>query len=297
MTLPPLPDWLAAQLPFRRALHDVGGYAMHVCEAGPAGGRPVLLLHGNPTWGFLWRKVALALEGSGLRVLMPDLVGLGLSTHPADARVHTLAFHAEQVKRLIEHLDLRDVVLGVQDWGGPIGGCAAADAGGRVTGLVVLNTALTPPKPGFRPTAFHRFARVPVLSDAVFRLGNFPARLGMALAQGDRGSVAGDVGRAYRWVLRDRRTNVAPLALARMVPDSLEHPSVPRLRDCEAWVRGFTGPAAIVWGSRDPVLGRLLKRTKELLPRAAVTETAAGHFLQEEVPGPIAAAVRAVAGA
>ncbi len=297
MTLPPLPGWLAAQLPFRRALHRVGDFEMHVLEAGPEHGRPVLLLHGNPTWGFLWRKVALALEGSGLRIIMPDLVGLGLSAHPADAQVHTLDFHAKQVTRLLEQLDLRDVVLGVQDWGGPIGGCAAGDAGGRVTALVVLNTSLAPPKPGFRPTAFHRFARVPVLSDVVFRLGNFPARLGMTLAQGDRASVAGDVGRAYRWVLRDRRTNVAPLALARMVPDSLEHPSVPRLRDCEAWVRGFDGPSAIVWGTRDPVLGRLLKRTRELLPRASVTETDAGHFLQEEVPGPIAQALRRVAGA
>lgn len=297
MTLPPLPGWLSAQLPFRRAMVQVGAHTHHVLEAGPETGRPVLLLHGNPTWGFLWRKVALALEGSGLRVVMPDLVGLGLSSHPTDAALHTLDFHARQVKGLVEALDLRDVVLGVQDWGGPIGGCAAADLGGRVSALVVLNTSLAPPKPGFRPTAFHRFARVPVLSDLVFRVGNFPARVGMRMAQGDPSSVAGDVGRAYRWVLRDRRTNVAPLALARMVPDSLEHPSVPRLRDCEAWVRGFQGPSAIVWGRRDPVLGRLLKRTKELLPSATVTETDAGHFLQEEVPGPIAEALRRVAKA
>lgn len=183
-----------------------------------------------------------------------------------------------------------------QDWGGPIGGGVCAERPARVAGVVVLNTVLGPPKEGFRPTAFHRFARLPVVSDLVFRVGNFPAR-GMSTAQGDKRSVAGDVGRAYRWVLRDRRTNVAPLALARMVPDSLSHPSVPRLEQVEAWVTGYQGPSAIVWGHRDPVLGRFFKRTCRALPQARTWETQAGHFLQEEVPQDIAQAIRFVAGA
>jgi pimeloyl-ACP methyl ester carboxylesterase len=291
---PALPAWLDALLPFRRGSLEVRGYRMHVMEQGPREGLPVLLLHGNPTWGFLWRKVARALADAPLRLVMPDLVGLGLSEHPRDPEVHTLDFHARQVGALVDALQLERFVIVGQDWGGPIGGCVCADRPERVAGAVVLNTVLGPPKPGFRPAAFHRFARWPVASDLAFRLLNVPAR-GMSLAQGDRASVAGDVGHAYRWVLRDRRTNGAPLALARMVPDTLSHPSVPRLEQCEAWARSCTGPAAIVWGQRDPLLGRLLGRTRRTLPHARVWETQAGHFLQEEVPEDIAAAIRFVA--
>lgn len=291
-----MPAWLERMLPFRRAVLDVNGYAMHVMEQGPEDGQPVLLLHGNPTWGFLYRRIAGELRDTKLRLVMPDLVGLGLSVHPRDTSIHTLDFHARQVGALVDRLQLERFVLVCQDWGGAIGGCVCAERPERVAGLVVLNTVLGPPRPGFRPTAFHRFARMPLVSDLVFRVGLFPAR-GISSAQSDRASVAGDVGRAYRWPLRNRLTNGAPLALARMVPDSLEHPSVERLRQCEAWAKSFTRPTEIVWGKRDPVLGRLLKRTRELLPHARVTETGAGHFLQEEVPKEIADAILRVAQA
>lgn len=289
---PPLPDWLAALLPFRRSALRVGGWAMHVMEHGE--GLPVVMLHGNPSWGFLWRKVARALEGAGLRAVMPDLVGLGLSDKPRDAAVHTLDFHAAQVGGLLDALGIERCVLAVQDWGGVIGGCVAAARPERVKGLVVLNTVLGPPRPGFKPTAFHRFAALPVLPQLAFRLGGFMPR-GMALAQGDRASIRGEVARAYRWPLRHFADRVAPLALARLSPDSLAHRSIPAMQRSEAWVQSFAGPAELVWGERDPVLARALSRVQKLLPHARLTRTRAGHFLQEEVPEEIAAAIRRVA--
>jgi len=81
-----------------------------------------------------------------------------------------------------------------------------------------------------------------------------------------------------------------------MTPNTLTHPSMEPLRRCQAFVEGFTGPTAIVWGDRDPILGRLRGRVQKLMPNARVTATAAGHFLQEEVPLEIADAVRFVAG-
>lgn len=291
---PPLPDWLDRLLPFRRSLAEVNGHRMHVMESGPEGAPVVLLLHGNPTWGFLWRKVALALGHAPLRVLMPDLIGLGLSDKPA-AEKHTLDFHAAAIAALIEQLNLTELVFAGQDWGGPIGIAALTQLQERVklTGLVVLNTVLGPPKRGFRPTAFHRFSRLPLVSDAVFRWAQFPQSV-LGFAQGDRKSISGDVARAYRWSLRARHDRAAPLALARMVPNSLEHPSVGPLRRIEAYVQAFKGPAAIVWGEKDPVLGRLRRRAEHLLPHARVTSTNGGHFLQEEVPNDIAAAIRHV---
>lgn len=292
MDAPPLPGWLDRQLPFRRSLVDVGaGLRMHVMEQGV--GRPVLLLHGNPSWGYLWRKVATALAGAPLRLVMPDLIGLGLSDKPRRAEAHTLANHARWVGALIDALGLQGLVFVGQDWGGPIGLRALADRPERAAALVLANTVIGPPRPGFRATAFHRFARLPLVSDLAFRLGGVPQNA-MTLAQGDRASIRGEVARAYRWPLRRLRDRVAPLALARMVPDSLRHPSVPELQRCLDFVDGFSGPIALVWGERDPILGRVLGFVEKRLPQARVTRTRAGHFLQEEVPDAIAEAVRDV---
>lgn len=287
---PELPDWLAPMVPFTRYRVDVGGRRMHVMETGE--GRPVLLVHGNPTWGFLYRKIARALSGEPIRLVMPDLVGLGFSDRPDHEDEHTLDNHVSWLARLVTELDEPDLGLVVQDWGGPIGVGALHEAGATLSSLVVLNTVLGPPKPGFKPTLFHRLARMPGVSDLLFRRLSFPqAALGMA--QGDKLSIRGEVSRAYRFPLK-RLGDDAPLALARMVPDSLEHASVPGLERVQSVIEGYRGPAAIVWGDRDPVLGRLKGRISRMLPQAVVTSTPAGHFLQEEVPFEIADAVRGV---
>jgi pimeloyl-ACP methyl ester carboxylesterase len=292
---PPLPDWIARQLPpgLRRFRVDVGGYRMHVVEAGQ--GRPVLMLHGNPAWSFLYRKVAAAMAGDELRLVMPDLIGLGFSDRPRSASEHTLEAHARWLGALVDGLELRDLVYVGHDWGGPIGLLALADRPELASGLVILNTVVSPPRAGFRPTRFHRFSRVPLISDVAFRLLGYPQN-SLHRAQGDPGSIRGDVARAYRYPLRRLRDNAAPLTLARMVPDGRPgHPSLAPLERVQAFVTSFAGPVAIVWGDRDPVLGRALRRIEALLPDATVTHTQAGHFLQEEVPEDIAAAIRTVA--
>jgi haloalkane dehalogenase len=291
LAAPVLPEWLSRQLPFERYCVRVGEVSMHVMEQGS--GTPVLLLHGNPSWGYLWRKVAAELRGEPLRLIMPDLIGLGLSDKPRDPSLHTLENHMRWLGTLIDALDAGPLVLVVQDWGGPIGLGALAERAGRAAGLVLLNTVVGPPRPGFRPTAFHRFARLPGVADVVFRGLGFPQNV-MRFAQGRRASIDRQAARAYRWPLRRLADNAAPLALARMAPDSLEHPSVAGLRRCQQFVEAFTGPVAIVWGDRDPVLGRVRTHLERLLPRAPVTRTDAGHFLQEEVPVEIAQAIRSV---
>ena len=289
---PDMPSWLEAMVPYQRYRVDVGGPRMHVMETGE--GLPVVLLHGNPTWGFLYRRVVQALVDEPMRLLMPDLIGLGFSDKPRDPAIHQLASHQRWLARLLEGLGIDRCVLVVQDWGGAIGVGALAELAMRDVGLVVLNTVLTPPRPGFRPTAFHRFARMPVVSDLVFRGVGFP-QVALAMAQGDRGSIGGPVARAYRYPLRRLADRQAPLALARMVPDGFDHPSIEPLRRCQRWVEDFDGPVSIVWGDRDPVLGRVRGWMEKLFPDAPIERTDAGHFLQEEVPGPIADAIKSVA--
>ena len=287
-TAPPLPAWLEKSLPFPRRIYRGEACAIHFIDAGE--GPAVLLQHGNPTWSFLWRKVIPHLVDGGLRVIAPDLVGLGLSDKPRDPKVHTPEFHAGQLAGLVEALGLESVVIVGQDWGGPILGLFAARQPKKVLGAVFANTSLIAPRHSRPLSSFHRLAYMPIVSDLAFRVLGFPLFI-LDRVQGDRRSIGPAEKRAYRYPLRSFRDRVAPLALARMVPQGPEHPSVPALREVEAWAGSFRRPVALVWGTRDPILGRLLKAMRRLFPAAQVTETAAGHFLQEEVPSEIAGAI------
>jgi haloalkane dehalogenase len=292
---PPLPDFLEPHLPFRRSAYELetgldAGRRLHFIDHGDPAARPVLLLHGNPTWSFLWRKVIALLPG--FRCVAPDLLGLGLSDRLPRIADHSLERHGAAIAELVETLDLRGIVLVGQDWGGPIAVQVGLRLPERIAGAVLANTAVSIPGHP-RGTLFHKFARLPGISDLVFRGFGFPQNVLRAI-QGDRRSIRGEVARAYRWPLRTWRDRVAPLALARMVPNGPEHASMAALRRGEAWLRSFTGPMALVWGLRDPVLGRALRRHERDFPQAAVTRTQAGHFLQEEVPEALASAIEDV---
>lgn len=287
-TAPPLPDWLRAEIPFRRRIFRNGGYQVHFVDEGE--GPVVLLLHGNPTWAYLWRKVIHRLLAAGMRVIAPDLIGLGFSSKPRNLAVHTLAFHGKQLSALVSALELQDITIAGQDWGGPITGAMAALRPARVSGAVFANTAIWQPQKPPPVSTFHRFANLPIISDFFFRIlnGIVPA---MPLAQGDPRSVGLKELRAYWYPLRHLRDRAGPLAFARMVPTTLSHPTIVSLGEVDAWARAFGGPVHLVWGTRDPVLGPALKGMRRLFPDAPVTTTAAGHFLQEEVPDELATAI------
>lgn len=289
---PPLPPFIATQLPFdRRAWEIESGpdarRTIHFIDHGPRDGKAVLMLHGNPTWSFLWRKVIAALPDH--RCVAPDLLGLGFSSHLPEIGDHTPTRHADAIASLVEALDLRDFTLVGQDWGGPIATSVGARLPERVSAVVLGNTGVILPKRPLR-SLFHRFARFPLLSDLVFRGLGFPQNI-LHRIQGDPSSIRGEVARAYRWPLRGWSRRVAPLAMARMVPDGPEHFSMPELARGNQWIRAFEGPISLVWGMKDPILGRLVNRHERELEPRAVIRTDAGHFLQEEVPETIAEAI------
>lgn len=282
-------------LPVQRCTFELqegpyAGRSMHVIDEGPADAPTVVFVHGNPTWSFLWRKVIAALPG--FRCVAPDLLGFGLSARLRSAVDHTIPNHTETLVALTQALVPGPFIVVGQDWGGPLAVQLARALPDRVRGVVLGNTAVLLPKRP-RGSTFHAFARLPLVSDLAFRGLGFPQNM-MWAAQGDRSSIRGRVAKAYRWPLRRASDRVGPLALARMVPDRPEHASMVSLREGEAWLRAFEGPTGLVWGTRDPILGRALARHERGLPRAEVTVTDAGHFLQEEVPEAIAAAVKSV---
>lgn len=294
---PTLPRWIENELPYRRRVVHVGGRRIHFVDEGA--GTPVLMLHGNPTWSFLWRKVIARLrDRPGLRLIAPDLLGLGLSDKLARASDHRLDLHADTIARFTEALGLDRAIVVAQDWGGPIATGAAMLRSERtprfLRGLVLGNTSVLEPRRPLHTTSFHRFSHMPVASDLAFRGLLFPVPV-MHRVQGDPRSIGAREKAAYAWPLRHLRDRAAPLGLARMVPDRDDHPSLPTLDRLGAFVRAYEGPAALVWGERDPILGRALARHREALPRATVVTTRAGHFLQEEVPDELARAVLEIA--
>ncbi len=264
---------------------------MHFIDHGPERARPVLMLHGNPTWSFLWRKVINRLPE--MRCVAPDLLGFGLSDRLPRLEDHSVERHAEAIAELVEALELRGIVFVGQDWGGPIGARVCSMLPDRIAGVVLSNTAVVlPARP--RGTTFHRFARMPIISDVVFRGLGFPQNI-LARVQGDRSSIQGVVAKAYTWPLRSLMDRAGPLALARMVPDGPDHPSMPALRHGESFMTSFAGPTALVWGTRDPILGKALARHEKAFPRAYVAATQAGHFTQEEIDEELAMAIEEVA--
>lgn len=272
---------------------------MHVLEWGPADGPAILLQHGNPTWGFLWRKVVAAIRarpgGEQLRLIAPDLIGLGLSSKPEIA-AHTLAQHAAWLGAVIDTIIPGPLVLVGQDWGGPISLVAMATRRDRLRGIVLGNTSVSPPAPTFKPTLFHRLSQLPLASTVLFQWLGFPLGV-LHTSQGDRSTIRGTVAKAYRWPLRKRADRAAPLALARMVPDRITgHPSIPQLAISNELFATAQVPINLVWGTKDPILGRVVNHLQRLRPDAKVVRTDAGHFLQEEVPDQLADAILDVAG-
>ena len=286
---PTLPGWLSERFSCERRLALLGDEQLHFVDQGT--GPVVLLMHGNPTWSFLWRKVVGELPDC--RCIAPDLLGLGMSSKLPTVQAHQLERHIDAITQLILALEIDSFVVAGQDWGGPIGAGVAMRLPDRVRGMVWGNTGVVVPRRPLRTKAFHRFSHLPVVSDLAFRGLNLPARL-IHRVQGDPKAMDRWTRQAYRWPLQRLRDRAAPLGLARMVPDSEQHPSIALVDAIGGFVESWDGPAGLVWGTRDPILGRGLCRHRAVLPQARVWETEAGHFSQEEVPDAWAEAIRTV---
>lgn len=289
----PLPDYAAgfAGDDYKSYLVEAApGIKVHVLEVGR--GYPVYLQHGNPTSGFLYRKVAAALPTDRVRAIMPTMVGLGFSSK-VPASEHTLDNHMRWMASVLKQLDLPQLVYVGQDWGGPVGMGALALNPELLQGAVLMNTGFNAPQEQRDLSSAHATVKTPIVGELLLELfvSIFDALPNM---QGDPDSIPPEVSALYGRPVQESGNAKAPLALMRMVTDGPQHPSSVQMRVIEEYVAGLDIPAEIVWGMNDPVLGKGLPNMKASFPNAPVTQTEAGHFLQEEVPGVIADAVMRV---
>jgi haloalkane dehalogenase len=286
----PLPQYAAKHLSegYKSYFVEVEpGIKVHVLEVGT--GFPVFMQHGNPTSGFLYRKIAEELPKDRVRLIMPTMVGLGFSSKvPASA--HTVDNHIRWINSVLVQLQLTKLVYSGQDWGGPVGMGALSLSPELIKGAVMLNTGFGAPTEPVNLSVPHAVVKIPIVGELMLEVF-FSIFGGMHRLQGDPDEFPADVANLYGRPVLESGNAKAPLAMMRMVPDGPDHPSTPAMRTIVNYVGGLDIPAEIVWGMRDPILALGLPAMKQFFPEAPVTETQGGHFLQEEVPVEIAAAV------
>ena len=257
------------------------GYAMHYVDEGE--GEPILLLHGEPTWSYLWRNVIPQLPG---RKVAPDLIGFGRSDKPEEIGWYSYDRHVASVVALVEHLDLRALTLVVHDWGGPIGLRFAVEHPDRVARLVVLNTAIGG---GRAPSeTWLRFR------DAVRSAGG-ELDIGRLVEAGTSQGLSDEVREAYAGCFPTPASKAGALAFPELVPAEPEHPNTEPMNRVRDALRSFDKPALVVWGADDRVLPLpVAEMFVELLPNAEgpVAIEGASHFLQEDKPDEVAGAIR-----
>ncbi|WP_460606196.1 haloalkane dehalogenase [Jatrophihabitans fulvus] len=273
--------------PPRYAEVDGGRLRMAWVESGPADGEPVLLLHGEPTWSYLYRTTIPPLAAAGLRVIAPDLVGFGRSDKPTDIGDHSYARHVQWVRELVfDVLDLRDVTLVGQDWGGLIGLRLAAEHPDRFARLVASNTGLPTGDHGM-PEVWHRF-REAVQSAEALDIARFVAS----------GCVRGldDAARhAYDAPFPDEASKAGPRAMPGLVPYAPDNPASEDNRRAWAALTTSNTPVLVAFSDSDPITGAMGPVLQRALPGAVgrdhPTIARAGHFVQEDAGPELAAAV------
>jgi len=234
-----------------------------------------LCLHGNPAWSYLYRKMLPVFTAHGHRVVAPDLIGFGKSDKLKKANAHTFEFHRQVLLDFIERLDLKNIVLVVQDWGGILGLTLPMAMKDRFTGLLVMKTTLTtgqaPLSDGFK-------------SWRAWCKDNPDFDVGKLFARGNK-HLSSEETSAYNRPFTDKGHRAALHAFPPMVPEHLNSPGADISRQAAVfWQHEWQGQTLMAIGTQDPVLGepvmRALQHTIHNCPEPMLLPEA-GHFVQE----------------
>lgn len=257
-------------------LPSLAGLRLHYLDEGPWDApRTWLCLHGNPTWSYLYRRMVPTFLAAGDRVVAPDLIGFGKSDKPKKEGVHQFDWHRQVLLELIERLDLRSVVLVVQDWGGILGLTLPMAMPDRFEGLLVMNTLLATGNAPL-PAGFVDW-RAMCRDKPLYGVGRLLARGNPHLTPAECA--------AYDAPFLDKGYRAALRAFPERVPAALDDPGAALSREARHfWQHQWTGRSLMVVGAQDPVLGLPVMQALEQTIRgcpASVVLPQAGHFVQE----------------
>ncbi len=265
--------------PFAPHYLDINGLPIHYVDEGA--GAPVLLLHGDPTWGYLYRRFISTLSRDS-RCIVPDHMGMGKSDVPRDPYPYRLRHHIANLEALVLRLDLTAITLVAHDWGGPVGLGVAVRHPDRFRRLVLMNTWAFAPWPGAPLPRLLEIIRSDRGEKFVLEKNGYlePALLGTTHHPEN---LTPQVLEAYRAPFPTPESRTALLCWSRDIPVSEADPSYADMKRIEASLSVFRKtPTLLVWGMQDPVLTpTVLRMWQTMLPQASTREIEdASHFLQ-----------------
>ena len=275
-------DGFRVQWPFAARYARVNGWRMHYIDEGA--GDPVMLLHGNPTWGFLYRRVIPPLVDAGHRVIVPDMIGFGLSEKPAREQAHSLDGHIANLAGLVRQLDLRRLTVVCHDWGGPTGLSFAMSNQERIRALAVMSTWAWPTPPAeFHTRLFPwRMMHAPLVGPYLLGRHNVLARRGVYLSVVGRDKFRREAQAAYEAVLPDAETRLLTWVWPRWIPLDDTARAQARFAWLEAELAKSRLPTLIILGTRGrDVRRRDLRRT---IQAPAATCRGAAHGDRPALP-------------
>ena len=278
-----LPGWPYAPR-YLMPLGDGGPRMAYVDEGPPGAEITALCLHGNPTWGYLYRHMLPVLVNAGLRVVVPDLIGFGRSDKPADEGWHSFERHRQSLLGLVETLDLTNILLVCQDWGGIFGLTLPMAMPARFSRLLVMNTTLATGTltDGFRQWRTYSNSQPDLAVGKLIKRG--------------KPTMTADDAAGYDAPFPDASFKAALRAFPNLVPDGADAPGAAISRQAETfWQQQWQGSSLMAVGQQDPVLGGPTMQALHALIRGCpppMQVAQAGHFVPEW-GGPIAQAALA----
>ncbi len=274
------PDERFANLPgypFAPNYIEIGGMRMHYVDEGPRDGQTVLMLHGDPSWSYLYRKMIPIVTGAGLRAIAPDLIGFGRSDKPAHQDDYTYERHVFWMSAFVVALDLRDVTLVCQDWGGLIGLRVAAEHADRFARIVAANTFLPT---GDAPPG-EAFLRWQTFSQTAPSLP-----IGNIVRGGCKTELSPEVIAAYDAPFPDDSYKAGARKFPALVPTRPDDPASDANRKAWGTLRMWEKPFLCAFSDEDPITRSGDRAFQEAVPgtkgQPHTTIKGGGHFLQED---------------
>lgn len=258
-------------------LEAAGGLRMHYVDEGPRDAAPVLMLHGEPSWSYLYRKMIPIVAGAGHRAVAPDLIGFGRSDKPASRDAYSYQRHVDWTRAFLESLDLRNVTLVCQDWGGLIGLRLVAEHPDRFSRVVAANTFL-PTGDRDPGRAFQAWKEYALTTDR-FHTGGI-------VKGGCVSELPEDVIAAYDAPFPDDAYKAGARVFPALVPVTPDDPASEPNRKAWEVLKGWDKPLLTAFSDSDPITKGGERILQKLIPGAAgqphVTIADGGHFLQED---------------
>jgi pimeloyl-ACP methyl ester carboxylesterase len=278
--------------PFAPQYYAANGFEMHFVDEGQ--GEPVVMLHGDPTWGYLYRNFIPPLARR-YRCIVPDHVGMGKSAIPQDRSLYRLEQHVANLESLLLSLDVHDITLVLHDWGGPVGLGFATRHPERIKRLVLMNTWAFAPWPGGPFPRLLELIRSERGEAFVLKKNGYlePALLGTTH---HTEHLTKTVMAAYRAPFPTPESRLAMLCWSRDIPVEETDVSYAEMKRIEQSLSHFRKtPILLIWGMQDPVLSpSVLQQRQRLYPHASTYELEdASHFLHEDAPSRIVQRIEA----